>query len=343
MKSIEKLKMAITVALAALLLLIIIIYAIVENNKDDDASNISVSLISSESSSESSSLPSGDADEDESDAADSASSDSVTRTTSNSSSTESSAKATASTSTISGNSFYPDDTAILKNIYKNVSYDIEKQLSELASYFEQGNDEAVVDLVSLPRYEAMSYSLTGTSDYYYYGETNSDGLPDGTGIAVYGENQYYYGEWSNGVRSGSGGWYQFYPDYDTYVVSRHQYVGEWANDLPNGQGQEHFDYNSEYMDDISFYVQNVIGNFIDGYYDGEIYLINVYKNGNTKEWLGTLVKGTFTVLGNPDSKGRYPVLQARLDENDYFWMVSSKLENNGISNIIYNGSMVVVQ
>ena len=341
MKSIEKLKMAITVALAALLLLLIIVYAISQNKSDDEA-GISVSVISSTESSDSLALTDS-SDENSSDAATISSTDNVIRTSSNTASTESSVSTQTITATISGNSFYPDDTAVLKNIYKNVSYDIEKQLSELSYYFEQGNDEAVEDLVSLARYEAMSYSLTGTSDYYYYGETNSDGLPDGTGLAVYGENQYYYGEWSNGVRSGGGGWYQFYPDYDTYVVSRHQYVGSWENDLPNGQGQEHYDYNSEYMDEISFYIQNVIGNFVNGYYDGEIYLINITKNGDTKEWYGNLVNGTFVVYGDPDTNGRYPVLQARLNEDEYFWMVSSKLENNGINNIIYNGSMIVVQ
>jgi len=46
MKSSEKLKMAITVALAALLLLIIVIYAVVSNKKDNPDSNISVQLIS---------------------------------------------------------------------------------------------------------------------------------------------------------------------------------------------------------------------------------------------------------------------------------------------------------
>ena len=189
----------------------------------------------------------------------------------------------------------------------------------------------------------MSYSLNGTSDYYYYGEVNSDGLPDGKGLAVYGENQYYYGEWSNGVRSGNGGWYQFYPDYDTYVVERHQYVGEWANDLPNGQGQEHYDYVSEYMDASSFYVQNVIGGFVDGYYDGDIYLMSIDKSGATKEWNAVLVKGTFTVYGEADSKGRLPVMQAYLDEHDYFWMVKKVIEGNGVDNIIYNGSMIVVE
>lgn len=341
MKSSEKLKMALTVAAAALLLLVIVIYVVRDTGKNSSTDNISVEYMSGDS--ENVAEAGTNSDSDPADASTAATTDSVTRTSSESASTLVSSNGTIYKDSISGNSFYPDETAVLKNIYKNVSFDVERQLSELASYFEQGNDAAVVDLVSLDRYEAMSYSLTGTSNYYYYGETNSDGLPNGKGLAVYGENQYYYGEWVDGVRSGAGGWYQFYPDYDTYVVSRHQYVGQWASDLPNGQGQEHYDYNVNYMDESSFYIQNVIGNFVDGYYDGEIYLISIGADENTKEWYGNLVKGKFVVYGDPDAEGRYPVLQARLNESDYFWMVQAKLENNRINNIIYNGSMVVVK
>ncbi|MCR4901700.1 MAG: hypothetical protein K6A23_02490 [Butyrivibrio sp.] len=341
MKSTEKLKMAITVAVAALILLILVIMLIWDNKKSDSDGDISAVLVS-DIASYSSSATSNDKSNQSSSSSTETEIDKESASSASSKASTETEKQTQS-KTVSGNSFYPETSAVLKNVYKNVSYDINSQLSELLYYFNEGNSEAIEDLVGLERFEAMSYSLSGTTNFYYLGETNESGVPNGKGVAVYADNQYYYGDWVNGLRSGEGGWYQYYPEYNTYVVTCHQYVGEWSGDYPNGQGQEHFDYNAELMDEASFYVQNVIGNFSEGYYDGEIYLINVYKDGNTKEWYGNLVKGKFVAYGEANKKGQLPVLQARLNEEEYFWMESSLIEENGIDNIIYNGSMLVVK
>ena len=88
--------------------------------------------------------------------------------------------------------------------FSKVKFDTQTQLSEMMSYWEQGNQKALDDLANLDRFRAMSYQLKGTNKFYYAGETNADGKPDGTGIAVYADNQYYYGAWKNGVREGEG-------------------------------------------------------------------------------------------------------------------------------------------
>lgn len=244
------------------------------------------------------------------------------------------------TPSISGNCFYETKEPRLQSKYSGVSYDVSTQLQELTRYWKEGNQAAIRDLVHLPRFEAMSAALTGTKDFYYLGEAGADGLPEGFGVAVYADSQYYFGQWSQGKRNGEGTWFSFYPDYDQYAVKEHMYAGTFKDDLPNGHGQEHFDYNAEYMNEYDLYLQNVIGSFENGSYNGQMYVITVDMNSHTREWDGTCTKGTWQVVsgGTKDSQGRSPVLSQRDNPENHVWLVESKLAGNKVSGIIYGGS-----
>jgi hypothetical protein len=267
----------------------------------------------------------------ESSSSDSASTDVLTTTS----------KMEAAKETVSGNSFYATDKATLKNVYKNLKVDVKAQLKELSLYWSEDNMTAVRDLTHLERFEAMSYQLSGTNDFYYYGETNSDGKPNGTGLAVYGDDQYYYGQWADGVRSGNGTWISFYPKYSQYVVTEHLYTGQWSLDLPSGQGQEHYDYNYEDMNEEDYYLQNAIGNFSNGLYNGEMYIITVDKNDDTIEWNGTCKNGTWeqVLYTTVDSKGKIAYLSEREDSDHHLYMTMEGAKNNGVRGIIYGGSV----
>ena len=247
----------------------------------------------------------------------------------------------AAKETVSGNSFYATDKATLKNVYKGLKIDVKSQLEELYTYWSDDNTAAVRDLAHLERFEAMSYQLTGTNDFYYYGETNSDGKPNGTGVAIYGDDQYYYGQWSNGVRSGNGTWISFYPKYSQYVVTEHMYSGQWNNDLPNGQGQEHYDYAYDLMNEADYYLQNAIGEFINGLYNGEMYIITVDKDEKTIEWVGTCKNGSWeqVLYSTVDKNGRAPYLSQREDSERHLYMTMEGAKNNGVRGIIYGGSV----
>ena len=236
---------------------------------------------------------------------------------------------------VSGNSLYETTGAIFRNKskYAELKYDAQKQLSDLMEYWSQNNMDAVNDLVCLDRYEAMSASISG-NDFSYYGEKDISGEPDGTGIAVYAQDQYYYGSWSKGVRSGKGEWYQFYPKDSANVVTQHMYSGEWINDLPDGAGQEHYDFDLDKMDAVSFYPQNVIGNFTGGYYNGQMYVITQDKSGNTTEWYGTCNSGVWSALGNSDLQKKIPVLYQANQKDHYIWMADAANKNYRVENMI---------
>ncbi len=220
-----------------------------------------------------------------------------------------------------------------------VEVDLPRQMSEMKGYWEAGNMKAVEDLAYLPRYRAASEKLSGTTKYYYFGDTDGQNRPNGKGLAMYTDNQYYYGEWKDGVRSGAGMWVKFYV-YDQNAKAKdslylqHSYSGTWANDLPNGEGAEHYDFIDENLEEGVGYNRNYIGNFKNGLYHGDIYITNYYKGGNTKEWNGTATEGVWKALGNKDKEGRYPIITEVTNPENYQWMKSTENKNHGVEGLI---------
>ena len=167
--------------------------------------------------------------------------------------------------------------------FSKVKFDTQAQLKEMMSYWEQGNQKALDDLANLDRFRAMSYQLKGTNKFYYAGETNADGKPNGTGIAVYADNRYYYGAWKNGVREGEGRWMHYHiqasaNSKDVYLF--HQYSGSFKNDLPDGSGSEHYDFVTERLQKDTRYYSNFIGTYKQGLLDGSFYITTIDQKNN---------------------------------------------------------------
>lgn len=220
-----------------------------------------------------------------------------------------------------------------------VEIDLPRQMSEMKGYWEAGNMLAVEDLAYLPRYRAASAKLSGTTKYYYFGDTDSANRPNGKGLAMYADNQYYYGEWKDGVRSGGGMWIKYYvygPNAmaEDSLYLQHSYSGSWANDLPNGDGAEHYDFIVENMAEGVGYNRNFIGNFRNGLYDGEIYITSYYKDDSAQEWDGTAVNGVWKALGAKDQEGREPVIVSRTNAENYQWMKRAENKNQGVDGLI---------
>lgn len=213
-----------------------------------------------------------------------------------------------------------------------------EMLAEMMDYWSKGNVEAVEDLSGLSHYRAMSASLEGPSYFYYYGDRNDAGRPEGTGIAVYGGDQYYYGQWADGVRSGEGTWLKmyYYRDSDTEadrVLISHSYTGAWKNNLPNGEGHEQYGLDTALAEEGTRYWQNVMGNFQDGLYDGEMYIVTEDAGGNRQEWYGNATEGVFETFGGRDGEGRVPVCQGAQNPDSHMWIQPLENRNMGLTEI----------
>lgn len=215
----------------------------------------------------------------------------------------------------------------------------DKQLEELFTYWDDYHLEAVDDLVHLERIQKISAELNGTNNYYYYGAVDTLGRPHGKGLAVYGNNTYYCGEWKNGLRSGGGMWLQvgIYDETnknENFGLIEHMYNGQWSRDLPNGEGQEHFGYDYDVLNEKEDSIANVMGTFKDGYYNGEMYVMTVDNQGKSKDWFGTCKKGIWDSLGSKSTLGDDPVWvygeSLKEGERVYYYLSPSKNVKQGI-------------
>lgn len=156
---------------------------------------------------------------------------------------------------------------------------------------------------------------------------------------MYTDNQYYYGEWKDGVRSGNGVWIKFYV-YDQNAKAKdsiylqHTYTGNWSGDLPNGEGTEHYDFIDENLEEGVEYNRNFIGSFKNGLYDGEIYITNWKSDGNIREWSGTAKSGVWQPMGEKDNKGQYPIIVELTNPDNYQWMAEKMNKNQGVNGLI---------
>ena len=184
----------------------------------------------------------------------------------------------------------------------------EYQLPELYACWDAYELDAVTDLIQLERVRKISATLKDSDNYYYYGESDRSGNPDGKGLAVYADDTYYFGEWKSGKRAGEGMWVRVFVDEPGTVngitgVTWHQYSGQWSDDYPNGQGQENIRYDADSTDAgyEDFAIQNAIGGFKNGMYNGEMYIMTNIGGGSTIDWYGTAKEGVFSYIG--DKKG----------------------------------------
>ena len=192
-------------------------------------------------------------------------------------------------------------------------------LKEIYDYWDDYNLEAVHDLINLERNRKITDSLKGSNDFYYYGETDGQGLPAGKGLAIYANNTYYFGGWTNGQKQGNGTWLRIFPDKTGIVngvkgVKEHSFTGVFTNDYPNGEGQENIVYekaesNREYA------LLNAIGSFQDGYYNSNMYIMTVDNSGNSCDWYGSANRGVFNYV---NSKEAYQGKRAILTVGDGF-------------------------
>lgn len=218
--------------------------------------------------------------------------------------------------------------------YSKVKFDKEEQLKEMMGYWAGNNQKALDDLANLERFIAMSWTLRESGKFYYYGDVDSSGQPDGKGIAVYADNQYYYGDWKNGVRSGTGTWIHYHIHQakntsDLYVY--HQYTGGWANDLPEGEGSEHYDYNEELLKAGIRYDTNLIGSYSKGLVNGDFYITSIDSNGEYEEWNARAEHGSWLYQSeNKDKQGNRPVYVNLENPDNYIWMQPKDNQNIGV-------------
>lgn len=222
----------------------------------------------------------------------------------------------------------------------NEAYTKEFILKEAYPHFAENNQAAIWDLAHLKRYVKLSEGLRGSGEFYYRGDVDAAGKPDGKGLAIYEKNSYYYGQWSHGKRSGTGAWFRFYINqknkanaFGAYVS--HSYSGQWADNLPNGEGAEHFEVDiSRIPADKKQIVQNVVGRFVNGLYDGDMYATTVNRIGTVQEWYAVAQIGVFDLWRDMSAIGECSVWRLKEDASVCMDIDKSENQNQGLRELL---------
>ena len=235
-----------------------------------------------------------------------------------------------------------EKTAIVVDVEdeNDEAYTKEFILKEAYPYFADNKQDAIWDLAHLKRYVKLSKGLEGTGDYYYQGDVDGEGKPHGKGLAIYEKNSYYFGDWSHGVRSGKGTWFRFYINQKNKnnamgVYMSHIYSGDWADNLPNGEGAEHYDVDiSKLTSTKGRMLQNVVGPFKDGLYNGDMYANTVDYIGTVQEWDGIAQEGVFTLWRDMSAIGECSVWRNKDDHSLCLDIDKSENKNQGIRELL---------
>ncbi len=235
-----------------------------------------------------------------------------------------------------------EKTAIVVDVEdeNDEAYTKEFILKEAYPYFADNKQDAIWDLAHLKRYVKLSKGLEGTGDYYYQGDVDGEGKPHGRGLAIYEKNSYYFGDWSHGVRSGKGTWFRFYINQKNKnnamgVYMSHIYSGDWADNLPNGEGAEHYDVDiSKLTSTKGRMLQNVVGPFKNGLYNGDMYANTVDYIGTVQEWDGIAQEGVFTLWRDMSAIGECSVWRNKDDHSLCLDIDKSENKNQGIRELL---------
>lgn len=182
-------------------------------------------------------------------------------------------------------------------------------LKALHSKFTEGDLDGAADLMHQTDYVAMCDSLD--DGFYYYED-------EGTAVAVYPNYFYYYGGWSEGLRTGNGVWMRVVYADDISTV-RYLYEGEWENDTPNGSGHIVRTNDINKMDiqpgRSSAVVTEVTGNFTNGLIDGSLTLVWHMNTGNTHVWHLEAEKGVYIEQPLPEQFKNH---RQQMNSDSYF-------------------------
>ena len=64
--------------------------------------------------------------------------------------------------------------------------------------------EAIKDMIRKEEFVDMVDEVIGENNSFYYGDRDESGKRAGTGVAVYEDGYFYYGEYADDVRNGHG-------------------------------------------------------------------------------------------------------------------------------------------
>ena len=197
-------------------------------------------------------------------------------------------------------------------------------LMRLCQCFEEGNIDKVKEMVREEEFIELSDEIVNRETSYYYGDKSDDGVRNGKGVAAYMDGYYYYGDFVNDLREGSGIWIRAVYS-DTSAMGSSIYDGEWLNDMPNGKGTVTSNYYADRVSSGGMTKQIISGSYKDGLEDGTMSLSGTLKSGGSVRYTYRASAGVAQKSDNGDSgvSGHYIIARSE-DESSNLTSDGSK-------------------
>jgi len=141
-------------------------------------------------------------------------------------------------------------------------------VDKIASFIEAEDYAGLLEYYHADETKKM---LEENTDYPYIRIFDGDNNEPGLGVGIYfsdkGKCFFYYGDYVENVRNGTGRWFtsEGSGDYELFT-------GAWSNDAPNGQG-EVYEWFDHYFNDSDEAYGRISGNFVNGLSDGDMMYI----------------------------------------------------------------------
>ncbi|MCR5234500.1 MAG: tetratricopeptide repeat protein [Lachnospiraceae bacterium] len=185
-----------------------------------------------------------------------------------------------------------------------------ESLKALYDLFEVQDLDAVKDMLRTDEYMDLVDEVVGDNSFFY-GTRTADGKRSGKGIAVYKDGYFYYGDFANDVREGSGVMMRAVYS-ESSAIGSFVYNGEWSNDKPNGSGMCTSNYYKDKIGESGLSKQIITGTYTDGLENGAMTLQGTTKSGGSVSYSYTAENGVAKKSSDEDSgvKGQYIIAKS---------------------------------
>lgn len=168
-----------------------------------------------------------------------------------------------------------------------------KTMEAAIAAIEADNAQALNELQESDTGKALDQKIGEVGSYIYMPK----GGKSGKGIGFYsfeGGNQWYYGDYKDAVREGSGIWYFVNKNTEDEGVNKKEvYTGEWSKDKPNGTGHQYIEYEEKVYKDQDYTVK-------DGLFYGTYDITDKLEDGTEVTGSYTLKDGKYEVISDEE-------------------------------------------
>lgn len=187
------------------------------------------------------------------------------------------------------------------------------KLSKLIELFraEKPDMEAIKDMIRTEEFVDMVDEVIGENNSFYYGDRDESGKRAGTGVAVYEDGYFYYGEYADDVRNGHGTIIRAVYS-ESSSIGSYIFEGEFSADKPNGKGTATSNYYKDKISSEGLVKQVVTGEYTDGLENGSMNLTGTTKSGASVKYTYKVENGVAVKSSNEDSgiKGQYIIAKS---------------------------------